>query len=127
MAAESVVETSGRIEYIEPNDLFIRSEGDKIRNGIAQPYEDYSFSVNLRVFRGNRYDCGLTSDGEDITSRILEFSSDKGTISFIGGTASDGTPGYLTTNFTDISMNDPSTNTKECLGIESITISYKSW
>lgn len=126
MPAENKVKKLGRIEYIEPNSLFVGSPGDKVQNGIPQPYEDYSFSVNLRVINGDRYACGLTSDGGDITAKTLEFSSDNGTISFMDGTSVGG-QGYLTTNFTDISMNNPETNTKECLGIESISIKYDSW
>ena len=124
MPRESDVKKLGRVEYIEPNSLFTKGE---VQNGIPQPYEDYSFSVNLRVINGNRYDCGMTSQGDDIATRMLEFSSDRGTISFMNGTEAYGEQGYLTTNFTDISMNDPATNTKECLGIESISIKYSSW
>ena len=124
MPRESDVKKLGRVEYIEPNSLFTKGE---VQNGIPQPYEDYSFSVNLRVINGNRYDCGMTSQGDDIATRTLEFSSDRGTISFMNGTEAYGEQGYLTTNFTDISMNDPATNTKECLGIESISIKYSSW
>ena len=127
MPAENNVKKLGRVEYIEPNSLFVHSPGDKVQNGIPQPYEDYSFSVNLRVINGNRYDCGMTSDGDDIANKVLEFSSDRGTISFMDGTSIPGQQGYLTTNFTDISMNNPETNTRECLGIESISIKYDSW
>ena len=127
MPVEDAVKRLGRVEYIEPNGLFVHSEGDKIQNGIPQPYEDYSFSVNLRVINGDRYDCGMTSQGTDITQRVIEYSSDNGTLSFMDGTSYNGGQGYLTTNFTDISMNNPETNTKECLGIENITIKYDSW
>ena len=126
MPAENDVKKSGRVEYIEPNSLFINSIGNKVQNGIPQPYEDYSFSVNLRVINGDRYACGMTGDGGDLANDFLEFSSDNGTISFMDGTSVGG-QGYLTTNFTDISMNNPETNTKECLGIESISIRYDSW
>ena len=127
MALRDNVKRVGRVEFIEPNSLFVNSDGDKVQNGIPQPYEDYSISVHLRVINGNRYDCGLPSDGNDIVNNVLDFSSDNGTISFMDGTEVNGNQGYLTTNFTDISMNDPNTNTKECLGIESITIRYNSW
>ena len=127
MPADNNVRKLGRVEYIEPNSLFVNSPGDKVQNGIPQPYEDYSFSVNLRVINGNRYDCGMTSDGDDIAKNVLEYASDKGTISFMDGTSMPGQQGYLTTNFTDISMNNPETNTRECLGIESISIKYDSW
>ena len=127
MPDESLARRKGRVEYIEPNNLFIQSTGNKVQNGIPQPYEDYSFSVNLRVINGNRYDCGMPGDGKDISRDFVEFSSDRGTLSFIDGTGDPGQTGYLTTNFTDISMNDPSTNTRECLGIESISVKFNSW
>lgn len=127
MSNEEKVQRAGRIEYIEPNSLFVSSSGNTVQNGIPQPYENYSFSVNLRVVNGNRYDCGMTGEEEDIQSDFIEFSSERGTINFMEGTANGNNPGYLTTNFTDISMNDPGTNTRECLGIESITIKYSSY
>ena len=127
MSLENNVKKLGRVEYIEPNSLFVKSPGDKVQNGIPQPYEDYSFSVHLRVINGNRYDCGMTGDGEDIVKNVLDYSSDNGTLTFMDGTSMPGQQGYLTTNFTDINMNDPSTNTKECIGIESISIKYDSW
>ena len=127
MGQENAVKKLGRVEYIEPNNLFVNSPGDKIQNGIPQPYENYSFSVNLRVISGDRYACGMTNDGGDITMDFVEYSSENGTLSFMDGTSVDGNQGYLTTNFTDISMNDPNTNTRECLGIERISIKYDSW
>jgi hypothetical protein len=62
----------------------------------------------------------------------LNYSSSNGTISFFGGTrgyssTNNQDEGYYTTNFTDISMMNPETNTSECLGIESINIAYNSW
>lgn len=126
MPRDNEVKKLGRVEYIEPNNLFINSVGNKVQNGIPQPYEDYSCSVNLRVINGDRFGCGMTEEGGDISKDVIEFSSDNGTLSFMDGTSVGG-QGYLTTNFTDISMNDPSTNTKECLGIESITVRYDSW
>ena len=126
MSQENIVQKAGRVEYIEPNNMFINSLGNKVQNGIPQPYEDYSFSVNLRVINGDRFGCGMTGDGGDISKDTIEFSSDNGTLSFMDGTSVGG-QGYLTTNFTDINMNDPSTNTKECLGIESISVRYDSW
>ena len=125
MSDRNKVQKVGRVEYIEPNSLF--GEDISVQNVIHQPYENYSFSVNLRVINGNRYDCGMPSNDEDFSNKVIEYSSDNGTISFMNGTEVNGEQGYLTTNFTDISMNDPNTNTKECLGIESISIKYTSW
>ena len=123
MSDRSAVQRLGRVEYIEPNNIF----PGNITNGIPQPYENYAFSVNLRVINGNRYDCGMPSNGEGIANNVLEFSSDRGTLSFTDGTSPNGGPGYLTTNFTDISMNDPNTNTRECLGINRISVKYDSY
>lgn len=99
----------GRLKYVEPT-------GDS-DNAITHPYEDYCMSVDLTVQIANRYCCGFPDETGLIEE--MKFSSSNGTISFLGGTN-----GMLTTNFTDISMTDPSSNTSECLGIESISISY---
>lgn len=115
--ADDVVKRAGRIVYVEPNNI----NNLHPTNAIPYNYEDYSVSVNLRVFRHNRYTCGQPENFDSL-SDVLGFSSEKGTISFIGGSN-----GYLSTNFTDISMNDPMTNTHECLGIESINIAFNSW
>lgn len=120
------VKRLGRIEYIEPNNMFVHSEGNTVQNGIPQPYEDYSFSVNLRVINGDRFGCGMTNSGDDILENVLEYSSENGTLSFMDGTVAGG-QSYFTTNFTDISMNNPDTNTRECLGIDNISIRYDSW
>ena len=120
MEYDDAVKRAGRIVYIEPNNI----NNLHPSNSIPYPYEDYAISVNLRVYMGNRYSCGFPDDfDENWYKRFsVEYSTNKGTISFIGGTN-----GYLSTNFTDISMNDPMSNTNECLGIESINIAYNSW
>lgn len=110
-----VVKRAGRIVYVEPNNI----NGLHPNNSIPYNYEDYCISINLRVFRGDRFSCGMPDDNH---KGELSFSSNMGNITFIGGTN-----GYLSTNFTDISMNNPETNTNECLGIESINIDYNSW
>ena len=123
MPTTNIVQKDGRVRYIEPNLL---RQGD-VQNGITQPYENYSFSVNLRVYNGNRYDCGnARQNGGSSADNYLEYSSNNSTLSFMDGTTNGG-QSYLTTNFTDISMSDPAGNTKECLGISDIRISYQSW
>lgn len=113
--SESKLQNVGRLYYIEPNNVY-----NKITNGIPHPYEDYCISVDLVVEVGDRNSLGPI--GRSRTTSKYEFSSDKGTINFIGGTN-----GFLTTNFTDIQSANPNQNTNECLGIESINISYESW
>ena len=91
------------------------------------PYEDYCMSVDLTVHITNRYSCGWASKNN--RKRTLNFSSSNNTISFLGGSKISNflNSRYLTTNFTDINMTNPGENTSECLGIESISITYNSW
>lgn len=112
------VKEIGKFAYVEPNNL----NQSLIDNGIVHPYEDYSMSVDLEVDIPSRFSF-LT--GEDIR---LTFSSNDGTISFLGGSGGDDTKqGFLTTTYTDVSSNNVENGNKECLGIESITITYDSW
>lgn len=109
----------GKFIYIEPNNL----NTDKPSNAIPQPYEDYSMAVDLQVEIPSRDSCGDPS-----FKKILYFSSDNGTISFFGGSGGgDGKQGYLTTNYTDVSATNVGKGNKECLGINSINITYDSW
>ena len=103
------VQKKNRIRFIEP------TENDG--RGYVSPLEDYCMYVNLKVEYVSRYSCGM-ADAKGMRN-IAEYSSSNGTISFMGGSN-----GYLTTNFTDISTTKPWQNTKECLGIRSIDISY---
>lgn len=114
------IQEKGKIRYIEPT--MLDSNGDIVvpSNAIIHPYEDYSMAVDLTVQITDRYACGLKDETGE--GKQLIFSSNKGSIHFIGGT-----DGFLTTNYTDISMKNPEQNTQECLGIESIRISYNSW
>lgn len=106
----------GRVCYIEPT----TDVGNNKGSGYPAPLEDYDIAVDLKIIKGNRYACGLGD--ENGQSSIMEFSSENGTIDFLGGTN-----GYVGTNFTEISMSDTGGNTNECLGIKSINIDYKSW
>ena len=112
-------EEFGKFIYIEPNNL----NGDGIDNAIPHDYEDYSMAVNLEVRIPRRDACG----SEDET-KTLYFSSDNGTISFFGGSGGgDDKQGFLTTNYTDVSVKNVGEGNKECLGIKNIQISYDSW
>ena len=120
------VKSTGRLRYIEPTNL--NNEFDlAYGEDISFPYEEYCMSVDLTVRIVNRYSCGYPD--ETGLFRELNYSSTNGSISFLGGTKLDekSEEGFLTTNYTDISMITPGENTSECLGIESISITYDSW
>lgn len=111
----SNVENNGRFIYVEPNNMY----SGMTNTSIPFPYEDYCMSVDLKVIIPRRNACGMP--GETVAD-ILHYSSGRGTLSFMNGT-----DGMLTTNYTDISMLNPEANTRECLGIENIKITYNSW
>ena len=114
----------GRLRYIEPTNFFNKQEGT-FSDAINFPYEDYNMAIDLSIRRVNRYSCGWWTDTGDVNE--ITYSSKNGTISFLGGTKYNDKDSFLTSNFTDISMVTPEVNTSECLGIESINISYNSW
>lgn len=110
----------GRLRYFDPNTSVFENKEGTNSDSITFPYEDYNIAVDLQIRVYNRYSCGLGElTGE---MQVFEYSTKNGTISFLGGT-----DGFLTTNYTDIQMISPSGNTTECLGIESIQVSYDSW
>ena len=123
---KGTVEQKGRVRYVEPTNFFAQQDGS-LSDAINYPYEDYSMAIDLSIRTANRYSCGWgNSSGED---GEITYSSKNGTISFLGGTRgyesmSNRDDSYLTVNYTDISLTDPETNTSECLGIESISITY---
>jgi hypothetical protein len=110
----------GRLRYFDPNVAVLENKEGTNSDSITFPYEDYNIAVDLQIRVYNRYSCGMG----DMTGemQVFEYSTQNGTISFLGGTN-----GMLTTNYTDIQMVNPSGNTTECLGIESIQVSYDSW
>ena len=115
--------SNNRLRYVEPAN-FISSQEGGLSDAINFPYEDYNIAIELTVSKTDRYSCGWwTIDGG---RKETVYSSNNGTISFLGG-SKVGNDNYLTTNYTDISMSNPEGNTNECLGIESINITYNSW
>ena len=119
----------GRVRYVEPTNIFSQRDGS-YSDAINFPYEDLNIAIDLSIRRVNRYSCGWWVEGGDEDE--ITYSSDNGTISFLGGTRGyesliNEDDSYLTTNYTDVSMTSPETNTSECLGIESINITYNSW
>jgi hypothetical protein len=114
----------GRLKYVEPTNFFNRQEGT-YSDSINYPYEDYNMAVDLTIRQANRYSCGWWT--EDGSMNEITYSSGNGTLSFLGGSGGYKDETYLTTNFTDISLTSPESNTAECLGIESINIEYNSW
>ena len=101
-----------RVKFVEPTE--INNIG---RNGYQSPLEDLCISVDLEIIYSTRKACGIGNENGEM--KTVEFSSDNGTIAFNGGTN-----GFLTTNFTDITASKPWENTRECLGIKSIDITY---
>lgn len=121
--SDNVLQKVGRVYYVEPNNIYNKSSDTiyNMPNGIPHPYEDYCISVDLFIELADRNSLGPVGPAGG-SKRVLKYSSDNQTISFIGGTN-----GFLTTNFTDIQSTNPEQNTNECLGIESIKITYNSW
>ena len=117
------VELKGRVKYIEPTNWTWDGENvvyNSSTTAMNNPLEDLCIAIDLTVEIPDRKACGMTdANGQKVT---LNYSSTKGTLSFLGGTS-----GVLTTNYTDISMTDVENNTMECLGIQSIDIIYNSW
>lgn len=120
MAGETKVERIGRFDYVEPMNLDLNLPD----NAITHKPEDYCISVNLTVEVPSRF----YKENNDV---VLVASSDNGSISFFGGSqfnsGSDengNSRGYLSTSWTDISVNNVGKGNKECLGIESINIAY---
>lgn len=114
------IKSTGRLRYVEPTNLNIDSEYSE---KINFPYEDYSMAIDLTIKMGDRKSGGWSTENE-LTE--YKFSSTNGSLSFLGGTIV-GEDNVLTTNYTDISMTSPGKNTSECLGVESISITYNSW
>ena len=96
MAENSLDE--GRLHYFEPSTIAAENRDGTLDDSITFPYDKYNIAVDLRVFVNDRYSCGLS----DITGEKKEyaFSTQKGTLSFLGGTN-----GYLTTRNTYITGN----------------------
>lgn len=123
-------ESFGRVRYVEPTspqNVNGNMDGG-VDDSIAFPYEDYSMAVDLSIEIADRFSCGNTCDTNSIKTYL--FSSENGSLSFVGGSKVDGhynNERVLTTNYTDVSMTNPVDNTQECLGIESINITYNSW
>ena len=122
------MENKGRLRYVEPTNLSNGTKNGTLSDFIQYPYEDYSMAVDLSIRMTNRYSCGLGDTNGEYED--LSYSSEKGTLSFLGGTKvgkNSSEQGFLTTNYTDIKMTKGDGYTSECLGIESIQIQYNSW
>ena len=120
-----LVENNNRIFYVEPTNLnFNDSRGVgtiQSTTRINNDYEDYCVVVDLEVEVYDRRSCGgLDGEGHKIN---IVYTTQRDNKSFFTGT-----DGKLTTNYTDIStVIGSESNTTECLGLESLNISYQSW
>ena len=112
MSKTNATAQAGRIVWIEPNKI------DEISDTGTFDYEDYSICVDLEVRIPRRGACGSEDE-------VIEFhtthETEKDRVSFFTGTN-----GFLTTSFTNITANDPTSN-KETLGVSSIDITYNSY
>lgn len=124
--ASNAADINGRVVYIDPTNIsFFNENGgtpdytlsnEMINNNM----EDYCLALDLEVIIPERESCGMAL--ENGTYKTVTYTTANGTISFLAGTN-----GVLTTNYTDINPLEPSNDTAECLGIESISIQYDSW
>ena len=109
----------------------------KIQGDRFMPYdlEDLCLYVDFYVSTNNRGNCGSPeNDGDSVIAKY----SGKGAASYLYGTDSNlpeqGAVGensltnkhFMTTNFTDVSLVNPTGNTNECVGISSINIDYSN-
>lgn len=125
--AVNAADILGRVRYIEPTNVYVRGSGNDVQrtiipsnNLVLNDLEDYCIAVDLEVYIPDRASCGLSTETGEMY--IIQYSSNKGNISFMHGT-----DGHLTTNFTDVDVLRPNDSTAEMFGIESISISYDSW
>lgn len=143
----TVTKTIGRLKYIEPNDLAalygvkmangkaINSENSYVDNVTWDP-EDMNMSVDLQVVMPNREDCGQISFNDFFA---VEINNDKASaigryVSFLQGSGFNDKNGKnvgneLTTSYTDasyIELRNNNESNKECVGIESIDITFDS-
>lgn len=109
----------------------------KIQGDRFMPYdlEDLCIAMDFYVLTSSRNNCGSPeNDGDSV---IAQYSG-RGAASYLYGTDSDlpeqGAVGensltnkhFMTTNFTDVSLVNPTGNTNECVGISSISIEYSN-
>ena len=147
----TVTKTKGRLKYIEPNDLAalfgvrmangvnVDSDNSYVDNVTWNP-EDMNMSVDLQVVMPNREDCGQISFNNIFA---VEINNDKSSaigryVSFLQGSniESKGENGSLkdignelTTSYTDatyMELRNNNESNKECIGIESIDITFDS-
>lgn len=110
----------GKFLYIEPTNPKLNLAD----NAVTFPYEDYSMGVNLEVTIADRFSPNMKN------GKTISFSSDNGTITFFGGSGTnpkEEKQGYLSTSYTDVSAANIGRGNKECIGIESINVSYQQW
>lgn len=143
----TVTKTKGRLKYIEPNDLAalygvkmangkaINSENSYVDNVSWDP-EEMNMSVDLQVVMPNREDCGQISFNNNFA---VEINNDNSSaigryVSFLQGSGFNDKNGNnvgneLTTSYTDASymeLRNNNESNKECIGIESIDITFDS-
>lgn len=125
---DSIVKKTGRIFYVEPNDVL----GHVGNKPITPDYTDYCVAFKLigEIVNRTRYD-GFSGETPENTFTISWMGSKIGNgetnVDIGGGVRLDESGRrYLTTYYTDISYQDFSNNdVVEGLGVESIDIQFK--
>lgn len=113
----AVREIGGRVKFVDPNEILDGTTDNPGVNGYMSPLEDLCISLNLEAVLSDRNSCGMIN-ADGISTRVF-------TTSFIGKASYlHGTDGTLTTNYTDASYKEDGTDTNECFGIQSVSISY---
>lgn len=117
------VKKYGNFYYVEPNDfLEEKLYGNKKDNfNITYPYEDYCISVDLIVNKPNRF--GQINSNEENYKLGYDSRPSGEKISFLSGVDDFLTDSPGTVIYHDI-LNK---NSKECLGINSIDITFNSY
>lgn len=113
----AVREIGTRVKFVDPNEILDGVTDNPGVNGYMSPPEDLCISLNLEAVLSDRNSCGMVN-ADGTTTRVF-------TTSFIGKASYlHGTDGTLTTKYTDASYKKDGTDTNECFGIQSVSVSF---
>lgn len=128
--------TFGRIIYVDPNDLASfrgYTDNTTVKDNVYWNPEDLNISVDLEVIVPNRYDAGSVDyEGQLFEVSLTSNSKEENKwASFLSGTYLNDKSDvpFLTDNYTNMSYSEIKNGKKsdnECLGIESVDITFDS-
>ena len=125
------------VNYVEPNDINAFEPGDGNKYSKLQPLEDYCIAMNIEAEVHNRY-ASTTDKANGSKVVVLSWETSNGGeshVNFMSGTRilrdgpkdSTQNPPYLTTNVSDMYLDDlVDHGTTEAIGIKSVDVSYQS-